>query len=112
MQTICIFYSTLFTYNSFIFNTVGAVSGTLTIYELRQSKCQTLSAHSNPITAAAFSPDGKFLASYSCGENRLSFWQTSTGKTIYFNFITQFNCKFKGQNNVLDLFYINFLINK
>lgn len=59
---------------------VGSNSGTLTLYELRQNKCQTLSAHSSPITAAAFSPDGKFLASYSCGENKLSFWQTSTGK--------------------------------
>lgn len=39
-------------------------------------------AHSSPITALAFSPDGKFLVSYSCGENRLSFWQTSTGKQI------------------------------
>lgn len=63
---------------------VGAVNGSLTIYELRQNKCQTLTAHTNPITAAAFSPDGKFLASYSCGENRLSFWQTSTGKFSYF----------------------------
>lgn len=58
---------------------VGASNGNLAIYELRQNKCQMIPAHSNPITALAFSPDGKFLVSYSCGENRLSFWQTSTG---------------------------------
>lgn len=59
--------------------TVGGNNGNLAIYELRQSKCQMLPAHSTPITAAAFSPDGKFLVSYACGENRLAFWQTSTG---------------------------------
>ncbi|XP_044738320.1 WD repeat-containing protein 7 isoform X3 [Chrysoperla carnea] len=58
---------------------VGGNNGNLAIYELRQSKCQMLPAHSTPITAAAFSPDGKFLVSYACGENRLAFWQTSTG---------------------------------
>lgn len=61
-------------------NVVGASNGNLAIYELRQNKCQMIPAHSNSITALAFSPDGKFLVSYSCGENRLSFWQTSTGK--------------------------------
>ncbi|KAF5297134.1 hypothetical protein FQA39_LY02714 [Lamprigera yunnana] len=58
---------------------VGANSGSLTLYELRQGKCTSISAHSSAITACAFSPDGKFLVSYACGENRLSFWQTSTG---------------------------------
>lgn len=59
---------------------VGASNGHLAIYELRQNKCQMIpSAHSQPITALAFSPDGKYLVSYSCTENRLSFWQTSTG---------------------------------
>lgn len=39
-----------------------------------------MKAHSTPVTALAFSPDGKFLVSYACGENKLSFWQTSTGQ--------------------------------
>nr|XP_008195733.1 PREDICTED: WD repeat-containing protein 7 isoform X2 [Tribolium castaneum] len=58
---------------------VGSNAGTLTLYELRQGKCTTINAHSSPVTAAAFSPDGKFLVSYACGENKLCFWQTSTG---------------------------------
>ena len=59
---------------------VGSNAGTLTMYELRQGKCTTINAHGSPVTAAAFSPDGKFLVSYACGENKLCFWQTSTGK--------------------------------
>lgn len=62
---------------------VGSSSGTLTIYELRQNKQTTIQAHSAAITACAFSPDGKFLVSYACGENKLCFWQTSTG-TLWF----------------------------
>lgn len=62
---------------------MGASNGHLAIYELRQNKCQMIPAHTNPITALAFSPDGKFLVSYSCGENRLSFWQTSTGSLVH-----------------------------
>lgn len=58
---------------------VGAKNGSIALYELRSAKCQMIPAHGAPITALAFSPDGKFLVSYSCGENRLSFWQTSTG---------------------------------
>ncbi|XP_055913276.1 WD repeat-containing protein 7 [Eupeodes corollae] len=58
---------------------VGASNGHLAIYELRQNKCQMIPAHTHQITALAFSPDGKYLVSYSCSENRLSFWQTSTG---------------------------------
>ncbi|XP_037931980.1 WD repeat-containing protein 7-like, partial [Teleopsis dalmanni] len=58
---------------------VGANNGNLAIYELRQNKCQMIPAHTHPITSLAFSPDGKCLVSYSCSENRLSFWQTSTG---------------------------------
>lgn len=58
---------------------VGASNGRMAFYELRQNKCQMIPAHTHPISALAFSPDGKYLVSYSCGENRLSFWQTSTG---------------------------------
>jgi len=36
---------------------------------------QVLSAHSGTVTAVAFSPDGKFLTSYSCIDNKLLFWQ-------------------------------------
>nr|XP_018905616.1 PREDICTED: WD repeat-containing protein 7 isoform X1 [Bemisia tabaci] len=58
---------------------VGAKNGAIALYELRSSKCQMIAAHGAAISALAFSPDGKFLVSYSSGENRLSFWQTSTG---------------------------------
>lgn len=55
----------------------------MAIYELRQNKCQMIPAHSNGITALAFSPEGKYLASYSNGDNRMSFWQTSTGQYFF-----------------------------
>ncbi|KAG5899857.1 hypothetical protein JTB14_012325 [Gonioctena quinquepunctata] len=58
---------------------VGSHAGSLTMYELRQGKCVNIKAHSSAVTALAFSPDGKFLVSYACGDNKLSFWQTSTG---------------------------------
>nr|CAD7568431.1 unnamed protein product [Timema californicum] len=58
---------------------VGAKNGQIALYELRSNKCQMIQAHGAAITANTFSPEGKFLASYSCAENRLSFWQTSTG---------------------------------
>ncbi|XP_030745113.1 WD repeat-containing protein 7 isoform X4 [Sitophilus oryzae] len=58
---------------------VGSHLGSLTIHELRQNRCTVIHAHSEAVTACAFSPDGKFLVSYACGENKLSFWQTSTG---------------------------------
>ncbi|XP_064096982.1 WD repeat-containing protein 7-like isoform X3 [Macrobrachium nipponense] len=57
----------------------GAKNGSIAMYELRASKCQMIPAHGTAVTALSFSPDGKYLASYSMGENRLSFWQTSSG---------------------------------
>ncbi len=41
---------------------------------------QLIGAHQGPINAVGFSPDGgKNLATYSCADNKLCFWQTSTG---------------------------------
>ncbi|XP_055932203.1 WD repeat-containing protein 7-like isoform X1 [Argiope bruennichi] len=75
---ICRFYNVTYC-NSTRRIAVGAKSGALAIYELRASKCQTISAHAAAINACAFSPDGKYLASYSNKENKLCFWQTATG---------------------------------
>ena len=49
------------------------------MYELRAGKVQLLTAHTGPIIAAAFLADGKNLATYSASDNKLHFWQTSTG---------------------------------
>lgn len=40
---------------------------------------QMITAHNSAVTANTFSPDGKYLATYSCNENRLSFWQVRGG---------------------------------
>ncbi|XP_047524124.1 WD repeat-containing protein 7 isoform X4 [Pieris napi] len=58
---------------------VGSHTGQLAIYELRAGRCQSLAAHTGPVTACAFSPDGRYLVSYATSDNRLSFWQTSAG---------------------------------
>ena len=51
------------------------------MYELRASKVQTLPAHGGPVTAVSYSPDGKNLSTYSSADNKLYFWQTSTGES-------------------------------
>jgi len=59
---------------------VGTRNGQLAMYELRgASRVQMLSAHTGQVAALSFAPDGKNLATYSAGDNRLMFWQTSTG---------------------------------
>ncbi|CAL4059561.1 unnamed protein product [Meganyctiphanes norvegica] len=57
----------------------GAKNGNIAMYELRASKCQMIGGHQKAVTAVSFSPDGKYLASYTMEENKLSFWQTSSG---------------------------------
>ncbi|CAB0036498.1 unnamed protein product [Trichogramma brassicae] len=55
---------------------VGSKTGHIALYELRGTvKCQTIIAHQAPVTALAFSPEGKYLVSYSVSENKLCFWQ-------------------------------------
>lgn len=58
---------------------VGTKNGSMAMYELRASRMQNIPAHGAPVTALAFNPDGKNLVTYSANENKLSFWQTSTG---------------------------------
>jgi len=58
---------------------VGTKQGSMVMYELRASRVQNIPAHQAPVTALAFNPDGKNLVTYSANENKLSFWQTSTG---------------------------------
>jgi len=58
---------------------VGTKAGSMVMYELRASRMQNIPAHGAPVTALAFNPDGKNLVTYSANENKLSFWQTSTG---------------------------------
>ncbi|XP_077870004.1 uncharacterized protein LOC100367391 [Saccoglossus kowalevskii] len=60
---------------------VGARNGALAMYDQRTAKCQMISGHQNAVTALSFSPDGKYLATYSYGDNRLFFWQT--GNTLF-----------------------------
>ena len=57
---------------------VGARNGKMAIYELKQPKSQVITGHAQPITCCAFSPDGKYLTSYSMYENKLLFWSTAT----------------------------------
>ncbi len=72
---------------------VGTRAGQLAVHELRggggghggagggggSHRVQMLAAHKGPVAATSFSPDGKNLATYSAGDSRLCFWQTSTG---------------------------------
>lgn len=57
---------------------VGAKNGGVAFYELKQAKSQMLPAHKGPVSAVAFSPHGKFLASFSFHDNHLLFWQTAS----------------------------------
>ncbi|TKR76232.1 hypothetical protein L596_017399 [Steinernema carpocapsae] len=54
----------------------GGKNGSVVVHDLRQSKAQIIQAHKFPLTAVSFTPDGKYLATYSAQEAKMSFWQT------------------------------------
>ncbi|KJE93029.1 hypothetical protein CAOG_03891 [Capsaspora owczarzaki ATCC 30864] len=59
---------------------VGAPDGPIIVYDLRTaSKWHALEGHAAVSTAIAFSPDGKYLASYSFDDRAVKVWQASTG---------------------------------
>ncbi|XP_065833332.1 WD repeat-containing protein 7-like isoform X2 [Oscarella lobularis] len=57
---------------------VGSRDGHIAIYELKGLRCHLLAAHSCPITALAFSNEGRTLASYSTGDSKISVWHTGS----------------------------------
>ncbi|XP_061211598.1 WD repeat-containing protein 7 [Neopsephotus bourkii] len=57
---------------------VGARHGSVALYDIRTGKCQTIHGHKGPITAVAFAPDGRYLATYSNADSHLCFWQMNT----------------------------------
>jgi WD40 repeat protein len=69
---------------------VGSKKGGVSIYELRGMKVQSYGGHAQPISSVEFSPDGKHLASFSCKEGKLLFWQI--GATMFGLGSTQPRC--------------------
>ncbi|EPQ14742.1 WD repeat-containing protein 7 [Myotis brandtii] len=57
---------------------VGAHNGSVALYDIRTGKCHTIHGHKGPITAVAFAPDGRYLATYSNTDSHISFWQMNT----------------------------------
>lgn len=58
---------------------VGLGTGSVIVHDLKTGKSHAIPAHKDSVSAIKFSDDGKLLVSYSCYENRLSFWQVLTG---------------------------------
>lgn len=61
---------------------VGARHGSVALYDIRTGKCQTIHGHKGPITAVAFAPDGRYLATYSNTDSHISFWQVSVDAIV------------------------------
>nr|XP_020655949.1 WD repeat-containing protein 7 [Pogona vitticeps] len=57
---------------------VGSRHGSVALYDIRTGKCQTIHGHKGSITAVAFAPDGRYLATYSNTDSHISFWQMNT----------------------------------
>ena len=53
---------------------VGARSGQVGVYDLKQRKTQMVNAHTHQVAVLCFSEDGKLLATYSYGDSTLHVW--------------------------------------
>ncbi|KAJ3065390.1 hypothetical protein HDU98_011256 [Podochytrium sp. JEL0797] len=59
---------------------VGTMDGLTVVYDLKTAtKVQVLEGHTKPVTAVAFSSDGKLSVTFSFEENCVRFWQLSSG---------------------------------
>ena len=64
---------------------VGAVDGVLLLYDIRTAtKWRILRGHTHAISAAAFSPSGEHVASFSAAEGALRWWSAGTGGLFSF----------------------------
>lgn len=57
---------------------VGARSGQVGIYDLKQGRTQMITPHKHAVTVLMFSDDGKLLAMYAYGDSALSVWQVGS----------------------------------
>lgn len=67
----------------------GARNGCVAFYEIKNGRTQMLQVHKAPVTALAYSPDAKYLASFCVRENKLVILQVSTDSTspLFFNYL-------------------------